>query len=71
MDGGAGWATVHGVTESDTTEQLNMKHEQDTDFIQQFEFKGTKGYMIKILSCKPPATDFPRWSQPTPTQTAF
>ena len=24
MDGGALWATVHGVTESDTTEQLHF-----------------------------------------------
>ena len=24
MDGGAGWATDHGVTESDTTEQLHF-----------------------------------------------
>ena len=54
-------------SQSDTTEPLNTKHEQDTDFIQQFKFKGTKGYMIKILPCKPPAMYFPCWSQPTLT----
>ena len=28
MDRGAGWATVHGVTESDMTEHAHIQHER-------------------------------------------